>query len=272
MKLINQITTFLILTIGSVLQAQNNNLKPLVFIDPGHTIEFPGVLGTCGTNEVWVNDQISLMLAESLKKEGFRTDFTRTPNTDKSKIIAKDGREPADQLRARGAKANHQKADIFISIHHDSVPETALEIDKKACAGKNIIDPKVVSKAFLAQPDIQVGFNVFITRDVTNTTKNTQAIKLARAIGDEILKMGEKASTYHIPKYEPDCQSCKVEDKEHGVYSRTLGVLRNNQMPSVLIEITNLRIEKMEVNANDPIYQKAVVNAITQAVKNYFKN
>lgn len=250
---------------GAFAQAQH------IAIDSGHTLEHPGSNGTCGTPEVWVNDAISLRLADVLTKRGFRVTFTRKPNTDRSKILPRDGRENPSGLAERAMRANASGANLFVSIHHDSVADEVLESKKDACPGQDIADPKGISEAFLANPDVQIGFNTFYMREPGKETKTARSRRLANLIGDEFLKLGDKPSTYHIPKYEPSCGSCRIEDRARGVMSRTLGVLRGTRMPSVLVEITNLRVPEMEKKANDPAYQQSVAEGLADAIANYFQ-
>lgn len=245
---------------------------PLVYIDPGHTLEFPGSIGACGTQEVWVNDAIASQLGESLRADGFRVEFSRLPNSDKSKIAPHDGRETPEALKARGDKANQLGANLFVSIHHDSIDEKMLTTDTKACPGQNIANPQVISQEFLSKPDIQVGFNVFFMRNPERPLKTERSFNFAKMVGEEFVKLNQVPSTYHTPDYEPSCQSCKIEDRNLGVMSRTLGVLRETKMPSVLVEVTNLRIEKEEINANNPAHQAQIVQALKASIKNYFNS
>lgn len=240
----------------------------LIFIDPGHTLSTPGSLGTCGTHEVWVNDAVALRLGERLTAAGFRVGYTRTPNTDPKKIAPTDGRETPTALRARADRANAAGADLFISIHHDSVADEVLQVDPAACAGRGIAEPKVVSAEFLARPDIQVGFNTFYR---TKRVQSEASLRLARLVGEEFLALGEKPANFHRVDVEPDCGSCVARDPARGVVSRDLGVLDRPRMPAILVEVTNLRIEKMEHNANDPAYRDAVAGALVKAVQKFFQ-
>jgi N-acetylmuramoyl-L-alanine amidase len=247
-------------------------LAPLIYIDPGHTLEFPGSIGVCGTQEVFVNDALASQLGTALRADGFRVEFSRPPNSDKSKIAPHDGRETPEALKARGEKANTLGANLFVSIHHDSIDEKMMTTDANACPGQNIANPKVISQEFLSQPDVQVGFNVFFMRNPERPLKTERSLSFAKMIGTEFIKLNEVPSTYHIPEYESSCGSCKIEDRNLGVMSRTLGVLRETKMPSVLIEVANLRIEKQEINANSPAQQAQIVQALKTAIKNYFNS
>lgn len=262
------------LAVGFCLSLPALAAPKLIYIDPGHTLEFPGVIGACGTHEVFVNDAISLKLARLLQGTGYRVQFSRLPNLDRSRISPQNGREPAEGLRARGARANQLKADLFISIHHDSVSENDLVADPNACAGferAQTEPPMVISQEFLSQPDVQVGFNVFMMRDANRVQRTENSLRLANLIGQEFVRMGETPSTYHVPEHDEGCSSCRIENRELGVVSRTLGVLRETNMPAVLVEVTNLRIESMERNANSETYQQAVAEGLFQAVQKYFQ-
>lgn len=239
--------------------------RPLIFIDPGHTLEFPGSEGTCGTQEVWVNDQLSIELGRQLSAQGYRVAFSRTPNLERKRIRPGDGREPASSLRARADRANNLGAALFISVHHDSVADAALREDIQACPGQPINKPLRISQEFFDRHGVQAGFNIFVIHG------SRRALKLASAIGSNFVAAGEIPATFHNPKVEPDCTSCRWENRELGVMSRNLAVIRAPKMPAVLVEVTNLRVPSMEANANDPVYREKIATAIRNAVDEYFK-
>jgi N-acetylmuramoyl-L-alanine amidase len=241
----------------------------LVYLDPGHTLEFTGVQGACGTPEVWVNDLLSLQLARKLQALGYKVAFSRPPNLEREKIHERPGREGSAGLRARGERANRLRAMIFVSIHHDSIAESQMIHDSEACPerphqpGALVIGPELLKTH-------QVGFNVFI--HPATGRKFDRSLRLARRIGQSFVNHGEVPSTFHVPEVEPDCTSCTWQDKPLGVMSRNLSVIRHPTMPAVLVEVTNLRIPELERKANHDEYRDRVAGLLADAIHGYFEN
>lgn len=87
--------------------------KPLVMIDPGHGGVDPGAIGDRGLQEKNIVLSYARALQDQLLKTGrYRVKLTRDSDT----FI---------MLRQRIAIAREEKADIFISLHADSSPDTA---------------------------------------------------------------------------------------------------------------------------------------------------
>jgi N-acetylmuramoyl-L-alanine amidase len=238
----------------------------LIYIDPGHTLDHPGVIGSCETPEVWVNDQLSLKLANDLRLSGYRVAFSREPNTNRSVIRRQAGRESPQSLRRRGERANSLRAALFISIHHDAIAENYLVVDRKACPGSRIRDPLVISPDFMKNHT--VGFNVFIHN--APGTKFRDSLRLASLVGKGFIDAQQIPSTFHVPQVEPDCTSCRWQDPALGVMSRNLGVIRTPNMPAILLEVNNLRLADQERLANEAHYQSMIAATIKRAVDQYF--
>lgn len=240
----------------------------LIYIDPGHTLEFTGVRGSCGTPEVWVNDLLSLRLARRLQQLGYKVAFSRTPNLDRARIHEKSGREGSAGLRQRGERANRLRAAIFVSLHHDSIAEDKMVTDPHACPELRNAGALVIGSELLKTH--RVGFNVFIHPAAGR--KFDRSLRLARRMGHGFVAARQVASTFHVPEVEPDCTSCFWQDKALGVMSRNLSVIRHPSMPSVLVEITNLRIPELERNANHPEYREMMAGVLAEAIHGYFEH
>lgn len=88
----------------------------LVVIDPGHGGSDPGAIGVRGTREKQLNLNMAMQLKAIVEKSGAKVLMTRDNDIDVSGPNATD----RDELQARTSVANNNKADIFISIHHNS--------------------------------------------------------------------------------------------------------------------------------------------------------
>ena len=88
-----------------------------VLIDVGHTATSPGADSARGVPEYEFNLKLADVIALSLHEAGF----------DKSvRLITSGAKLPS--LFQRAASANHLDANLFISIHHDLVPDNLKEV------------------------------------------------------------------------------------------------------------------------------------------------
>lgn len=86
----------------------------LIALDPGHGGKDPGALGTRGTQEKKVVLAIARQVQRQLRATGrYRVMLTRTSDT----FVA---------LRERVARAQEAKADLFLSLHADSHPNSGV--------------------------------------------------------------------------------------------------------------------------------------------------
>ena len=88
-----------------------------VLIDVGHTATSPGADSARGVPEYEFNLKLADAIALSLREAGF--DKTIRLITSGARLTS---------LFQRSASANNLQADLFISIHHDSVPDNLKEV------------------------------------------------------------------------------------------------------------------------------------------------
>lgn len=88
----------------------------LIVLDPGHGASDPGAIGPRGSYEKTLNLNLGLKVKAILEQAGAQVVMTRQTDVDLSTPDMSD----RDELRARTMVANNRKADIFISIHHNS--------------------------------------------------------------------------------------------------------------------------------------------------------
>lgn len=90
----------------------------IVCIDPGHGGIDPGAVNLVeGLYEKDITLNVSLRLAEYLRRRGVKVVLTRTTDTDLAP-----GSDDDAELKARGVVSNINKSDVFISIHVDAFP------------------------------------------------------------------------------------------------------------------------------------------------------
>jgi N-acetylmuramoyl-L-alanine amidase len=92
-------------------------MEKIIVIDPGHGGRERGAIGAKGLNESEVNLGVALSLWGLLKGAGARPVLTRSSNT-----TVYTGEEFCikEDLQVRSDLSNRYRADLFISIHHDS--------------------------------------------------------------------------------------------------------------------------------------------------------
>lgn len=89
-----------------------------ICIDPGHGGSDSGVMGSTGTKERDNTLAIALLLRDRLEKNGACIVMTR----DSDKDVSFPDSAADEELGARVDAANEAGADIFLSIHNDSLP------------------------------------------------------------------------------------------------------------------------------------------------------
>src|ERR1700761_7753791 len=87
-----------------------------VVLDVGHTADVPGAISAHGVPEYVFNMRLAADIKDALVKAGF----------DKTVLLVTD-QAPPRGLFERAWSANKLNADLFISIHHDSVPDYLLQ-------------------------------------------------------------------------------------------------------------------------------------------------
>lgn len=94
----------------------------LVVIDPGHGGKDPGAVGRAGTLEKDVTLAVALELESLLNRAGVYTRLTRRSDVD----LADEHAFPrkAQDLRRRALLANQAGADVFVSLHANSFPNS----------------------------------------------------------------------------------------------------------------------------------------------------
>ena len=222
--------------------------RPLVVIDPGHGGVDPGAIGISGVFEKRVTLGLGLQIRKSILALGRqRVRLTR----DRDRFIS---------LRRRVAFARTAGADLFISIHADSIEnkrvrgggiytlsETSSDKESEALAAKeNRAD--VIAGVNLSGHDDQVAS---ILIDLTQRETMNYSARFAAALVPELRQL------------------IRMRRKPH----RFAGfrVLKAPDVPSVLIELgylSNPRDEKMLTNAAS---RAAIATSIARAVDNYFR-
>jgi N-acetylmuramoyl-L-alanine amidase len=213
-----------------------------VLIDVGHTASSPGADSARGVPEYEFNLKLAEVIAQSLHGAGF----------DKAVRLVTSGTRMAS-LFERAATANHLNADLFISIHHDSVPDNLKE--KWQYEGKN-----------LSYSDRFSGYAIFVSND---NADRAASLAFGHSLGQELQKHG----LHYTPHYTLPLMGRyrhELIDEEAGVYRYDhLIVLHSTRMPAVLLEAGSIINRQEELELASPERRLMVAEAITSAVDEF---
>jgi N-acetylmuramoyl-L-alanine amidase len=211
-----------------------------IIVDVGHTVDRHGVLSARGETEYRFNLRLANQIEQVLVAAGFGKTVelvTAAP--------------PPGGLLERAARANGLRADLFLSIHHDGVPDAFVE--------KWEYDGREHSFS-----DRFKGHSIFISYDNGNPAGS---LRFGRLLGRELKARGLQYTPHYAEKFMRSRQR-KLVDSEAGVYRYDqLIVLRSTRMPAVLLEAGSIVNRDEELLLESPERQAAIAAAVTDAVE-----
>lgn len=205
-----------------------------VAIDVGHYFEAPGAISARGRPEFGFNLDLAREIGAALKTRGHA-----------ARLIGADGKMNELWRRPRAA----QGADLFISVHHDSVRERYL----------SAWTHDGVERRY---SDMFSGFSLFVSRE--NPGWN-QGLLCASAIGAALIKAGFTPSWYHAdPVFG---ENRPFADRDNGVhYYDHLAVLRHAAMPALLFEAGVVVNREEEITMSDIKVQKQIAAGVADGI------
>lgn len=208
----------------------------VIVLDVGHTPEAPGAISARGTPEYHFNLRLSQKIKEVLSARGFRKIY---------RLVLHGG---AESLGLRVAEAKRVRADLFLSIHHDSVQPQFLQ--EWTFRGKK-----------LYFDNRQSGFSLFVS--LVNPFAR-KSLEFARFLGTELQINGFRFSPHHAE------QEDRTIIDAAGVYEyNDLYVLKNATYPAVLIEAGVIVNAKEELRLETSEFQFKISNAIVDAIQKF---
>jgi N-acetylmuramoyl-L-alanine amidase len=211
-------------------------------VDVGHTLTVGGATSARGIYEYEFNLRLAKQVAHKLTAAGF----------DKTVLLITT--EPAHSaLFKRSSRANAMGADIFLSIHHDSVPDPMLE--KWTYDG--------VDHTY---NDRFPGHSIFISND---NPQRGRSLEFASLLGAQLKARGLKYTPHYTERFMGHRRR-ELVDPVNGVYRYDqLIVLRTTHMPAVLLEAGSIINRKEEVELAKPERVALVADAALDAVESY---
>ena len=233
--------------VAPVERQQKKSINKTIVIDPGHGGEDAGAVGPSRRYEKVINFNVSKNLYSILKQRGYKVYLTRTNDT----FI---------KVMNRTVLANEKNADLFISIHTNSVPkEKANEVTgietfflsparneraKRVAAIENKSDIREMSSS---------SQSVFL--ESLNRPRITASHKFAIDVQAGLLQATRS-------KYK--------DIKDSGVREGPFWVLVGAQMPSILVELGYVSHPIESKRLYDQDYQLLLANGIANGVDSYF--
>jgi N-acetylmuramoyl-L-alanine amidase len=213
-----------------------------LILDVGHTAQEPGATSARGVPEYEFNLWLARKIDAKLKEAGF----------EKATLLVTAG-EARKALAERVMRANAMGADLFLSIHHDSVPDFLLASwDFLGADGR--------------YSDHYRGHSIFVSND---SPHYPQSLGFARQLGRAMKARGLDYTRHYTEKLMGARRRVLV-DAEAGVYRfDQLIVLRQTKMPAVLFEAGPIIHREEELVMQSPERQALVAAAVVEAVEGY---
>lgn len=213
-----------------------------VILDVGHTAAVPGAKSARGAYEYDFNLRLAKVIEHDLLDAG----FSRT-------VLMITAEPPQRGLFKRVSHATGLAGDLFLSVHHDSVPDSFL-----------------VKWEFEGQEryycDRFQGHSIFISNE--NGTRNA-SLAFARMLGLQMKARGLRYTPHYTQAFMGHRRR-ELLDAEAGVYRfDRLVVLKTTRMPAVLLEAGSIINRDEELALMSPERQTLISAAVTEAVKEF---
>ncbi len=213
-----------------------------VVVDVGHTREVPGAVSARGVPEYAFNLQLGTEIKQALVDAGF-----------KNTVLLITATAPLAGLVERAARANSLRANLFISVHHDSVPAYLLETWQYRGLENHFSDRFT-------------GYAIFMSAD---NADRAGSLQFGRFLGKELQARG----LHYTPHYTLPLMGKRrrqLIDAAAGVYRYDqLIVLRESGMPAVLLEAGSIVNRQEEVELASRERRALVGTAVAAAVEDF---
>lgn len=223
--------------------------KKIIVIDPGHGGKDSGAVGN-GFMEKEIVLNISQQLSEKLREQGYTVHMTRNNDT----FI---------ELKDRTKFANTKEADLFISVHANSIPKTA---DPNGAQG--------IETYFLSPTRSERSMRVAALENSEEMEEMGQYGKLS------FLSFLNKEKIIASNKLAIDLQKGMLGSlrkqfagvHDNGVREAPFWVLVGAQMPAVLLEVGYISHPEESQKIADEKYQRFMVDGLVEGIARYFAN
>lgn len=209
-----------------------------LILDVGHTPKVFGATSARGQHEFDFNLRLAKVIHQKLVAGGFA----------KTVLMVTEG--SGRGLDQRVARANKTSADLYLSIHHDLVPDRFLGV--WMFEGRQ----HIFSDRFK-------GHSIFVSHQNSHFAASLQFGKM---LGQQLKARGLQYTPHYTEKFMGHRQR-QLVDAETGVYRYDqLIVLKDTHMPAVLLEAGSIINRDEEMVMEAPERQGLIAAAVTDAV------
>ena len=217
-----------------------------IVIDPGHGGVETGAIGPGGLQEKEVTLQIARQLAAALAR------------TLACRVVATRDSDTAISLDDRTAIANHERADLFLSIHANSSRAPGAKGSETyylSLAASDKLAQEVASRENQVGPTPTPGSSggpdlAFILWDLAQSAHLKESSELAEAIQEELNALSGT--------------------QNRGIKQAPFRVLVGATMPAVLVETAFISNSEEERALAKPSFQQSIADAVARAVGRFF--
>ncbi|HAD73041.1 MAG TPA: N-acetylmuramoyl-L-alanine amidase, partial [Alphaproteobacteria bacterium] len=215
----------------------------------GHGGKDPGALGKRGTREKDITLKAAKMLAEELRKSAHITP-----------ILIRDS-DRFYKLRTRIKRARDKQADIFVSLHADSAPNTKARGISVFSLSDTASDKEA---AYLAKRENKADL---IGGPDLGGEDPVAANALLRMFQRESMNESAKLATVILS----NIKDLPGGDKR-GHRFAGFAVLKSPDIPSILVEMGFLSNRQDEKNLRDDSYLRGLSKRLARAISRYLEN
>jgi N-acetylmuramoyl-L-alanine amidase len=196
-----------------------------IVLDPGHGGEDHGTRGRSGVKEKTLTLDLALRIERLLAREGYEVILTRRWDT----FIS---------LEQRAEVANNRRADLFLSLHLNSAPDSSVDGIETYCLP---VAGKPSTAGYLSRGDR--------TRRYPGNANDRANLMLAYSIHRAVVTSTGSA--------------------DRGVRRARFSVLRDTTCPAALLELGFLSNRSDEERLRTESYRDQLAQAVTRGVLNY---
>jgi N-acetylmuramoyl-L-alanine amidase len=216
-----------------------------IAIDPGHGGRDPGAIGPSGLEEKDLTLDIARRLRDRLEKHcNYRIILTRD-------------RDVNVPLKRRVQFANGNKADLFISIHVNYIPEEPVMVIETYFFGAQADEGgmRIAEKENQGSEYVMAEFRAMIEK-ISDNLKQQESRSLAFCIQESLFRslLNKNGRTAN-----------------RGTKSAPFVVLLGANMPSVLTEVTCISNKKEEEKLADPAYREEIAAYLEDGIAEYLE-
>jgi N-acetylmuramoyl-L-alanine amidase len=228
-------------------EKRHRNRKKVIFLDPGHGGVDPGTIGISGVYEKHITLAMSRELKRHLEKTG------------RFKVLLSRERDVFVRLRERVRRARDKKADLFISIHADSVKNKKI----KGPAVYTISEKTSVREAHkIAERENKADLIAGV--DLTHEMPEVTNILIDLAQRESMNQSASFAASL-IRELKRKTRVLRNTHRFAG-----FAVLKAPDIPSILLELGFLSNPMDERRLRSKAYRSSLASAVTKAISAHF--